>query len=86
LPIRANKTKRLRGKLTAYLKTHKTASSRELLDHFNKENRQGSTMNSMTNVLAKDPRFKVVGQTRVAGNAAGGKYSMLLWGLVDEEE
>jgi len=84
MPIRANKTLRLRNKLIAFLKVRGTASSRQLLDHFNSTTRQGSTMNSMTNVLAKDPRFKVVGQTKVS--KFSGKYSMLVWGLSGEEE
>ena len=90
--IRANRTKRLREKLVEYLTEQGPKSSRELLDYYNKASRQGTTMNSLTNVLSKDPRFEVVQTIRVSNNtisasrARGSQYSMLVWGVVIQEE
>ena len=82
---RSNRTKRLREKLVKHLGEVGPKSSRELLDYFNLVNRQGTTMNSMTNVLAKDPRFIVVETIRVSQSTSG-RYDMLVWGLAGEEE
>ena len=84
--IRANRTKRLREKLLEHIKRNGPKSSRELLDYYNSTSRQGSTMNSMANVLAKDPRFRVVRKIMVGGGHIGSRYEMLVWGAVDTSE
>ena len=90
--IRAHRTKRLREKLVKHLTEHGPKSSRELLDYYNKATRQGTTMNTLTNVLSKDPRFEVVQTIQVSNNtisanrSRGSQYSMLVWGVIQEEE
>jgi len=86
LGVKANKTKRLRDKLQKYIQNNGPKTSRQLLDYFNSVSRQGSTMNSMTNVLAKDPRFRVHHKVMVRNIVGGGRYEMLVWGLNGEEE
>jgi len=82
--IRANRTRRLRDKLVEYIKLNGPQTSRQLLDYYNSASRQGTTMNSMTNVLAKDPRFRVHHKVMVTGTL-GSKYEMLVWGLAFAE-
>ena len=82
---RSNRTKRLREKLVKYMAEAGPKSSRELLDWFNRVNKNGTTMNSLTNVLSKDPRFVVVDTIRVTQNLSG-RYDMFVWGLAGEEE
>lgn len=84
--IRANKTKRLRNKLVKRITRMGPQTTRQLLDYYNDASRQGSTMNSITNVLAKDPRFRVHHKVMVRNSISGGKYEMLVWGLTSEEE
>lgn len=81
---RSNRTKRLRERLVRYLREDGPKSSRELLDYFNKVNKNGTTMNSMTNVLAKDPRFVVVDTIKVRQHHS--RYDMFVWGLASNEE
>jgi hypothetical protein len=83
--IRANRTKRLREKLVRYLTKHGPKSSRELLDYYNTATRQGTTMNTLTNVLSKDPRFEVI-QTIQVSQSTSGRYSMLVWGVIPPKE
>ena len=82
---RSNRTKRLREKLVKHIAEAGPKSSRELLDWFNRVNKNGTTMNSLTNVLSKDPRFVVVDTIRVTQNLSG-RYDMFVWGLAGEEE
>ena len=82
---RSNRTKRLREKLVKHLGEDGPKSSRQLLDYYNRVNKNGTTMNSLTNVLSKDPRFIVVDTIR-GSQHQGGKYDMLVWGLAGEEE
>ena len=82
---RSNRTKRLREKLVKHMAEVGPKSSRELLDWFNRVNKNGTTMNSLTNVLSKDPRFGVVDTIRVTQNLSG-RYDMFVWGLAGEEE
>lgn len=62
------KTTRLRN-WTEELLREKPRTMRELVDQLNKH-RHGTTVNQMGNILAKDPRFKIVGHT-VIGRRAG---------------
>ena len=82
---RSNRTKRLREKLVKHMAEAGLKSTRELLDWFNRVNKNGTTMNSLTNVLSKDPRFVVVDTIRVTQNLSG-RYDMFVWGLAGEEE
>ncbi len=82
---RTNRTKRLREKLVKHLHEAGPKSSRELLDYYNRVSRLGTTMNSLSNVLSKDPRFIVVDTIRVSQSTSG-RYDMLVWGLAGEEE
>ena len=82
---RSNRPKRLREKLVQHMAEVGPKSSRELLDWFNRVNKNGTTMNSLTNVLSKDPRFVVVDTIRVTQNLSG-RYDMFVWGLAGEEE
>ena len=82
---RSNRTKRLREKLVKHMAEVGPKSSRELLVWFNRVNKNGTTMNSLTNVLSKDPRFVVVDTIRVTQNLSG-RYDMFVWGLAGEEE
>tara|TARA_R100000152_G_C6750431_1_gene174071 strand:+ start:181 stop:468 length:288 start_codon:yes stop_codon:yes gene_type:complete len=85
---RTNRTKRLREKLVKHLGEEGPKSSRELLDFYNRATKQGTTMNSMTNVLSKDPRFVVVETIRVSNALARGamrsRYDMLVWDLAPD--
>jgi len=83
--IYSNKTKRLREHLELHLKENGPKTSRELLDYYNQVSRQGSTMNSLTNVLAKDPRFCVHRTVRIMGHDSS-SYEMLMWCLTDPSE
>jgi len=82
---RSNRTKRLRERLVKHIAEAGPKSSRELLDYFNKVNKNGTTMHSLTNVLSKDPRFVVVDTIRVSQHMSG-RYDMFVWGLAGEEE
>ncbi len=82
---RTNRTYRVREKLLDHLRENGPKSSRELLDYYNRATKQGTTMNSMTNVLAKDRRFRVADTIRVPNKrgrmGTGGYYDMLVWAV-----
>jgi hypothetical protein len=71
-------------KVKAFLKRNPNSNTRQVYDHINSTLRQGTTMNQLTNVLAKDPDIKRTGSERVGSTIAGGSYAVGRWRLQED--
>ena len=60
----AGRTKRLRRKIIKYLEQVGQASSTEIFEYLNNNSYGGTTSQQVGNILAQDPRFRVIGTTK----------------------
>lgn len=77
------RTKRLRETIVQILYENGPLSTPAVLHQVNNKLRHGTNSPQLGNILAKDPRFKSVGKTKVA-NLLAGRYTVEVWDLTKE--
>tara|TARA_R100000322_G_scaffold108685_1_gene69323 strand:+ start:255 stop:524 length:270 start_codon:yes stop_codon:yes gene_type:complete len=78
--IFAGRTKRLRNAIIKFLKEKGQADTADIYEHMKNNTYWGESMNRISNVLSKDPRFELVGETR----RAMGMHSLQIYKLADD--
>tara|TARA_B100000902_G_scaffold388149_2_gene433307 strand:- start:136 stop:405 length:270 start_codon:yes stop_codon:yes gene_type:complete len=78
--IFAGRTKRLRKQIIKHLLEVGEADTADIYEHLKENTYWGKSMNQISNVLAKDPRFKLVGKTR----RVMGMNSLQIYKLADD--
>ncbi len=82
--VRQHKTKRMRQQIKRFLKENPRSTTKAIQVHLNSTTRHGCTPNQVTNILAKDPEIKEVGNTRIAGLI--GTYKVNIWELISDDD
>jgi|TARA_R100001509_G_C4846921_1_gene208619 hypothetical protein len=78
--IFAGRTKRLRNAIIKFLKDKDQADTADIYEHIKRNTYWGESMMRISNVLSKDPRFELVGETR----RAMGMHSLQIYKLADD--
>ena len=78
--IFAGRTKRLRKAIIKHLLKVGQADTADIYEWLKNNTYWGESMNRISNVLAKDPRFELVGETR----RVMGMHSLQIYKLADD--
>ncbi len=74
------RTKRLRNKIIKFLEEKGEADTADVYEHLKHATYWGASQNQVGNILSKDPRFVLVGETR----RAMGMHSLQIYKLSDD--
>jgi len=74
------RTKRLRSKIIKFLEEKGQADTADVYEYLKRNTYWGASQNQVGNILAKDPRFTHVGDTR----RAMGMHSLQIYRLADD--
>jgi len=76
------RTGRLRNAVEKLLRNKIEANTAEIHEHINRIYKWGCSMNTLTNILAKDPRFVKIGHVQ-SQQLGGGRYRLCNWSLTE---
>ena len=76
------RTGRLRNAVEKLLRKKIEANTAEIHEHINRIYKWGCSMNTLTNILAKDPRFVKIGYVQ-SQQLGGGRYRLCNWSLTE---
>ncbi len=76
------RTGRLRNAVEKLLRKKIEANTAEIHEHINRIYKWGCSMNTLTNILAKDPRFVKIGHVQ-SQQLGGGRYRLCNWSLTE---
>ncbi len=77
-------TKRLRKAVFKFLEVKGQANTTQIFDYINSKYRWGTSMNQLSNILAKDSRFEKVGFLNNS-KGSGIRCRICVWGLKEEK-
>ena len=76
------RTGRLRNAVEGFLRKKLEANTAEIHEYINNRYKWGCSMNTLTNILAKDPRFVKIGHVK-SQQLGGGRYRLCSWSLTE---
>jgi hypothetical protein len=82
--ITAGRTKRMRNNVVAFLEKEGEGTSIDICNYINEVMHSGTTMNQLGNLLAKDPRFKLLSHKTVSGTIKGSRYKVQNYRLSED--
>ncbi len=82
--ITAGRTKRMRNNVVVFLEKEGEGTSIDICNYINEVMHSGTTMNQLGNLLAKDPRFKLLSHKTVSGTMKGSRYKVQNYSLTED--
>ena len=80
------KTKRLLSLVVKYLNSEGASSTTAIFEHINNTTRHGTTMQTLTNVLSKNPNHIQSVESTFTDSILGGRYQVQVWDTPHERK